>query len=509
MSKDQSLERYDRQIRLWGINGQQSIVAATLVVTGSDCVSSEFLKNMTLHGVKNVIIVDDALVTKDDLGTNFYVDETYLGKPRAQAVADLLTEMNPDAIIKPILKAPNDISFLDEIKQDKDCFIVTTGNQTPTFLKTLSRKCREIGIRQAHLQITGYFGAFYIDGGLHHFYEETKNPNNPIFTKELRMSQPFPELKAFFDSFDFDKLSEAEHGHIPYPVILYQAAELVKKELGVDKLSFSNLSAIQSQISKMHHIKIDAENNTMTEEECFKEALSKVMFILIPPTLPDNLPDCFSLSDKIGEVKSPFWEMIRATQRFYKKHGVIPHYGGCPDMETSFKWYQQLKEIYIHKSEEDWKEIREDLKSNGCEIDETIFERFKHNIYSVGGIEFKTIEEQIDAKSPNNKSPLAIVQMLFIAARQFLEKEGRTPKKGDEAKLLELMKEIGAKDDNNELTKYVEEFCRYNGDVIPSVAGSFAAVLAEEVTKIIIRQLPPADKPVVVDSIHSLLGMMQ
>lgn len=40
--------------------------------------------------------VDGAAVTSEDLGNNFFVDPSFLGQPRAEAVAALLAEMNPD-----------------------------------------------------------------------------------------------------------------------------------------------------------------------------------------------------------------------------------------------------------------------------------------------------------------------------------------------------------------------------------------------------------------------------
>ena len=80
-------ERYDRQIRLWGPHGQAAIQSSTILFLGSDSVASEFLKNMVLHGVNNIIIVDNATTTEKDLGTNFFVNEESIGKSRAETVA--------------------------------------------------------------------------------------------------------------------------------------------------------------------------------------------------------------------------------------------------------------------------------------------------------------------------------------------------------------------------------------------------------------------------------------
>lgn len=53
---------------------------------------------------------------------------------------------------------------------------------------------------------------------------ESKDRENP-YKRDLRMAQPWPELKAFAYSFDFATLNEIDHIHVPYAVILIQAAD--------------------------------------------------------------------------------------------------------------------------------------------------------------------------------------------------------------------------------------------------------------------------------------------
>jgi hypothetical protein len=48
------------------------------------------------EGIGRFAIFDDAVVEEADLGVNFFVDESCLGKPRSQCVTALLTELNPD-----------------------------------------------------------------------------------------------------------------------------------------------------------------------------------------------------------------------------------------------------------------------------------------------------------------------------------------------------------------------------------------------------------------------------
>lgn len=47
-------------------------------------------------GIGQFAIADDAAVTEADLGVNFFLEESNLGKPRAQCCTELLLELNPE-----------------------------------------------------------------------------------------------------------------------------------------------------------------------------------------------------------------------------------------------------------------------------------------------------------------------------------------------------------------------------------------------------------------------------
>lgn len=90
--------RYDRQLRLWAASGQQALEEAHILVlnSGTGTVGTETLKNLVLPGMGNFTIIDGATVTEDDLGVNFFLEESSLGKSRAEECARFLVELNPD-----------------------------------------------------------------------------------------------------------------------------------------------------------------------------------------------------------------------------------------------------------------------------------------------------------------------------------------------------------------------------------------------------------------------------
>lgn len=102
-------KKYDRQLRLWAASGQQALedshvllINSDIALDGSDglpgagVVGVETLKNLVLPGVGRFTIVDPAAVSESDLGVNFFLEESSLGKSRAEECCKLLNELNSD-----------------------------------------------------------------------------------------------------------------------------------------------------------------------------------------------------------------------------------------------------------------------------------------------------------------------------------------------------------------------------------------------------------------------------
>lgn len=56
----------------------------------------ETLKNLVLPGIGEFTILDSGIVDEADLGVNFFLEESSLGKYRAEETCRLLQELNPD-----------------------------------------------------------------------------------------------------------------------------------------------------------------------------------------------------------------------------------------------------------------------------------------------------------------------------------------------------------------------------------------------------------------------------
>ena len=117
-------KKYDRQLRLWAASGQAALESAHILLlnSGAGCVGVETLKNLVLPGtlgdhgsclghaslsiicaganpalgIGKFTIADSAVVKEADLGVNFFLNKSCLGKLRSECCTTLLQELNPE-----------------------------------------------------------------------------------------------------------------------------------------------------------------------------------------------------------------------------------------------------------------------------------------------------------------------------------------------------------------------------------------------------------------------------
>ncbi|KAF8827765.1 hypothetical protein HHX47_DHR4000429 [Lentinula edodes] len=79
--------RYDRQIRLWGIEAQQRMRNATILVVRLRGTATETIKNIVLAGIGKLILVDADDVEEEDLGAGFFFRDDDVGKKASPSFA--------------------------------------------------------------------------------------------------------------------------------------------------------------------------------------------------------------------------------------------------------------------------------------------------------------------------------------------------------------------------------------------------------------------------------------
>lgn len=232
--------------------------------------------------------------------------------------------------------------------------------------------------------------------------------------------------------------------------------------------------------------------------EGIEQAIEMAAFGYGVPLPPIDTVETFALLDEIGDSEEPFWQLVRGAKNFFDRHGALPHYGDCPDMEGLPRYFRAIKDIYKANSDADWAEVLADRCITAA-IDPEFARRFAANVWRIGAFIYERLPVYLGRRpptecwDPSEKTKFdqrACVQLLFVAARQFAEEHGRSPGKADSEEVLRRIVQLGAPE--GIAPDFANEFCRYDATVLPSVVASLAAIMAGEVTKLIIGQAKPA-----------------
>ncbi|KAL6890155.1 hypothetical protein ACP4OV_008918 [Aristida adscensionis] len=133
---------YDRQIRVWGVDAQKRLSKAHVLVCGVNGTTTEFCKNIVLAGVGSLSLMDDHIVTVEDLDANFLIppdESTYGGRSRAEVCCGSLKDFNPMVRVSVEKGDPSliDGEFLDKF----DIVVVSRASlKTKLFVNDNCRK---------------------------------------------------------------------------------------------------------------------------------------------------------------------------------------------------------------------------------------------------------------------------------------------------------------------------------------------------------------------------------
>ncbi|KAF2490565.1 hypothetical protein BU16DRAFT_531050 [Lophium mytilinum] len=164
---------YDRQIRLWGVQAQEKIRTANILIVSMKALANEAAKNLVLSGIGSLTIVDSEVVTEDDLCSQFFISEADLGKNRAQAAAPQIQKLNPRVNVKALtgnilLQGPDFYNPYDVvIATDLDFTTLTTINAATRLSNT------PFYAAGAH----GFYGYIFADLISHDYNIERDKPN--------------------------------------------------------------------------------------------------------------------------------------------------------------------------------------------------------------------------------------------------------------------------------------------------------------------------------------------
>ncbi|TGZ84017.1 hypothetical protein EX30DRAFT_369323 [Ascodesmis nigricans] len=539
-------KKYDRQLRLWGANGQNRLEAAHIALVGATSTGCEILKNLVLPCVGEFTIIDDKTVEESDLGTNFFLDEASIGKSRAERTMALLAELNPD------VKGNFINNNLHELLETQpELFDPSTTKFThivvvsPFLTSDLLRLPQSIPLCLVYS--VGFVTSFRLALPTHCIVE-----THPDSLVDLRLLSPWPELleyatkqSAGLDAPESEGgMSDHQHGHVPYVVLLLKYLEDWKQtHNGSHPISYKEKNEFKAFIQS--HMRTNVPGGS---EENYEEAVAAVLKHIREPELSSATKAIFA-DARCAEPPAngdSFWITANAVSQFYSSPsqgaGVLPLSGSFPDMKAESSVYVELQNLYRARAQRDASLVfanvqatldRLSLPTDSITLDDvTNFCKhanfLKHIDYCPLSDAFSEkpaegFKDAVKAAWENWDAEDGLVYD-YVALRgwqMFLDTHGKPPGVEDDSvendrdevssNAQAFLKSVGIEDtiSGTRTEKVVKELVRAGGGELHVIAALVGGIAAQELVKIITKQYIPVNNTVMFDGGSSRSAVFQ
>lgn len=498
--------KYDRQLRIWGEQGQSALERASVCLLNCGPTGSETLKNLVLGGVGSVTVVDGSKVEMADLGNNFLVDNNSIGQSRAKCVCAFLQELNDAVGAKFVEESPEALLERNPSFFSQFTLIIATQLPENTLLK-LDRICRQQNVMLLIARSYGLTGLVRISLKEHDVVES--KPEH--FLSDLRLHKPWPELKRFVDGFNISIEDPVVHKNIPYVVILIKLAEEWKH-------MHNGLPPVTRDEQKQ--FKDHLRNKMISLDELnYKEALEASYKVWASPGISSQLR--YIIDDSSAEVNSnssEFWVLVAALKEFVANEGdgEAPLDGSIPDMTSLTEYYIDLQKVYQAKAEADCNavesRVRIILKNIGrdpASIPKATIKNFCKNARKLTVCRYRSLEDEFKAPvstelqkylGDEDYSGAVGFYILLRAVDHFATAYNRYPGAFDgeldedvsRLKIIAvgLLNEMGC--NGASLSEdLISEMTRFGASEIHCVAAFVGGVASQEAIKLITKQFVP------------------
>ncbi|KAI0662292.1 hypothetical protein C8Q70DRAFT_1129642 [Cubamyces menziesii] len=185
---------YDRQIRLWGLEAQQRMRNATILVVRLKGVATEAIKNIVLAGIGKLIVVDPDTVAEEDLGAGFFFRDEEVGQKRVDAARAKIESLNPLVSVETI----SDSSVLEgdalvQLLGGVDMVCVTDSDRST--LIRLNDACRQLDKPFYAGGTYGLLGYIFCDLLQHDYIAPDRSGQNDA-ARNVRKTATYVPLKT-------------------------------------------------------------------------------------------------------------------------------------------------------------------------------------------------------------------------------------------------------------------------------------------------------------------------
>jgi len=152
---EDEIKRYDRQIKIFGEEGQEKLKRAKVFIAGAGGLGSPVSIYLTVAGIGKIRMVDHDIVELSNLNRQILHWDNDIGKKKAESAEEKLKKMNPDVEVEVISKTI-DAGNIDELVGDFDMIVDAMDNFPTRYL--LNRTALAKNIPFFHGAVEGFYG---------------------------------------------------------------------------------------------------------------------------------------------------------------------------------------------------------------------------------------------------------------------------------------------------------------------------------------------------------------
>lgn len=229
------LERYDRQIRIFGKEGQAKLSKASALIAGIGglgCIAATYL---AAAGVGKITLVDKGKVEKSNLNRQILYSEQDIGKFKAKVAVEKLRKLNSKIKIEGIIAEINNENA-EELIREVDIVIDGMDNYKGRF--AINRACVKLNKIFIHGAVHGLFGQLMV-------IDPNKGPClQCAIPKEPPQIAVIPIL-----------------GVIPAIIASLEVLEAIKIITGKGEPTIGKMIFFDGEAMRMHEIKVSKRND--------------------------------------------------------------------------------------------------------------------------------------------------------------------------------------------------------------------------------------------------------
>jgi molybdopterin/thiamine biosynthesis adenylyltransferase len=149
------LARYERQIRLFGAEGQKSLKKATALVVGAGGLGSSVSTYLAVAGLGRIVVVDGDFVEESNLNRQILHQTRDIGRSKAVSAAETILGLNPEVEVEAIALFADEKNLADLVSR-ADVVMDALDNFPSRYL--LSRAALKRGVPLFHGAVSGFDG---------------------------------------------------------------------------------------------------------------------------------------------------------------------------------------------------------------------------------------------------------------------------------------------------------------------------------------------------------------